>query len=79
MELPNRKDIREAYAYSVFLRGAGPLKPADRMLCDLGIEVQRLRNWIRDEGQRTNTCTLAALPEEICDGCKCDKNKTITT
>lgn len=79
MKLPNRKDIREAYAYSVFLRGAGPLKPADRMLCDLGIEIQALRSWIRDEGERNNTCTHDILGGEICQGCKCGKNQPTTT
>lgn len=49
------------------------------MLCDLGIEVQQLRNWIRDEGQRNNTCTYDILGGEVCQGCKCGKNQPTAT
>lgn len=79
MKLPNRIDIRNAYAHSLFLRSAGPLNVGDRMLCDLGIEVQQLRNWIRDEGQRNNTCTYDILGGEVCQGCKCGKNQPTAT
>ncbi len=75
MKLPANKAVRDAYDYAVWLRGQKHLDKRDRMLCDLGIEIQALRNWIREEGARTNTCTANVLREEICEGCKCGKTK----
>jgi hypothetical protein len=35
-------------------------------------ERQRLRAWIKTEGERTDTCTLAVLGE-VCENCRCGK------
>jgi hypothetical protein len=35
-------------------------------------EIERLRGWIKAEGERTDQCTYAILGE-ICDGCRCDR------
>lgn len=45
----------------------------------LKTENERLREWIREQGEHSNTCTFDVL-KEICDGCKCpnklkEKNK----
>lgn len=40
----------------------------------LADEIYRLRDWIREEGHRSNTCTYNVLGE-ICEGCKCGKDK----
>ena len=33
-------------------------------------EIDALRQWIREEGERTDICTQKILGE-ICDGCRC--------
>lgn len=33
-------------------------------------ENERLREWIRQEGMRSDTCTYDVL-HEICEGCRC--------
>lgn len=38
----------------------------------LKAENKRLRDWIRIEGVRTDTCTYDALTE-ICEGCRCKR------
>ena len=73
MNLPSDIDIREAQGYAVFLRGCGSLRRESRMLCDLGIETQRLRDWIREEGKRTNMCTFDILRGEVCESCRCGR------
>lgn len=35
-------------------------------------ENRRLRDWIRAEGIRTDTCTYHILGE-ICEGCRCER------
>lgn len=40
----------------------------------LADEIYRLRDWIREDGHRSNTCTYNVLGE-ICEGCKCGKDK----
>lgn len=35
-------------------------------------ENERLREWIRKDGVRTDTCTYDAL-HEICEGCRCKR------
>jgi hypothetical protein len=35
-------------------------------------ENRRLRDWIREEGMRTDTCTYNILGE-ICEGCRCKR------
>lgn len=74
MKLPTELDVREAYGYAVFLRGCESLSRESRMLCDLGIEVQNLRHWIREEGARTGVCTFVVLRGEICEHCGCGKS-----
>lgn len=39
---------------------------------ELEREIAALREWIFDEGERTNTCTYNIL-NEICSTCKCDR------
>ncbi len=36
-----------------------------------------LSDWIREEGQRTDTCTYHILGKEICQYCQCGKAKDI--
>ena len=36
------------------------------------VEIIRLREWIREEGKRTDTCTYNIL-REICEGCRCHR------
>ena len=38
----------------------------------LKAENERLREWIRSEGVRTDTCTYDVLGE-ICEGCRCKR------
>jgi hypothetical protein len=38
----------------------------------LKAENERLREWIRSEGVRTDACTYDMLGE-ICDGCRCKR------
>lgn len=35
-------------------------------------EIDRLRSWIKDEGERNNTCTYNVL-NEVCAYCQCNK------
>lgn len=35
-------------------------------------ENERLKEWIRQEGMRNDTCTYDVL-HEICDGCRCKR------
>ncbi len=45
----------------------------------LADEIYRLKEWIREEGIRSNTCTYNVLGE-ICIGCECEsaKNNRLT-
>ena len=36
------------------------------------VEIRRLREWIREEGERTNTCTYNVLGE-VCSNCECNR------
>lgn len=36
------------------------------------VEIRRLREWVREEGERTNTCTFNALGE-VCGNCECKR------
>jgi hypothetical protein len=38
----------------------------------LAVEIERLREWIKAEGERTDQCTYWILGE-ICDGCRCER------
>lgn len=38
----------------------------------LKADNERLREWIRSEGVRTDTCTYDVLGE-ICEGCRCKR------
>ncbi len=51
--------------------------PADvvNMQYEAANEIERLRNWIREEGVQTDTCTFNVLGK-ICDECRCGKIKT---
>lgn len=40
--------------------------------CRLKAENERLREWIRAEGMRSDTCTFDVLGE-ICEGCRCKR------
>ena len=40
--------------------------------CRLKAENERLRDWIRIEGVRADTCTYDVLGE-ICEGCRCKR------
>lgn len=40
--------------------------------CRLKEENERLKEWIREEGIRTDTCTYNILGE-ICEGCRCKR------
>lgn len=42
------------------------------ILCDAYSEIVRLREWIREEGKRTNICTKYILGEK-CEYCECKK------
>jgi hypothetical protein len=35
-------------------------------------EIRRLKEWIRAEGQRNDTCTYDIL-HKVCEGCKCKR------
>lgn len=35
-------------------------------------EIERLRAWIAEEGNRSNTCTKSVLGE-VCENCRCGK------
>lgn len=37
-------------------------------------EIERLRDWIRAEGERTDQCTYSILGE-ICNGCRCERKQ----
>ena len=37
-------------------------------------EIERLREWIRCEGERTNVCTYNILGE-VCGYCECKRKK----
>jgi len=39
----------------------------------LHAEIERLRDWIRDEGSRTGVCTIGVLGVR-CDNCMCASN-----
>lgn len=36
------------------------------------VEIRRLREWIRNEGERNNTCTFNVLGE-VCGYCECKR------
>lgn len=36
------------------------------------VEINRLREWIREEGERNNTCTFNVLGE-VCGYCECKR------
>ena len=36
------------------------------------VEIKRLREWIREEGERNNTCTFNVLGE-VCGYCECKR------
>lgn len=36
------------------------------------VEIRRLREWIRSEGERNNTCTYNVLGE-VCGYCECKR------
>jgi capsule polysaccharide export protein KpsE/RkpR len=40
---------------------------------DLIAENARLRDWIREQGQHTDTCTYDILGKEVCRGCQCGR------
>ena len=42
-------------------------------LCDAYSEIVKLRDWIREEGKRTNICTKYILGEK-CEYCECKLN-----
>jgi len=35
-------------------------------------QIDRLKQWIREEGLRTDQCTFAVL-DEVCEGCRCSQ------
>lgn len=43
---------------------------------ELWQRIGRLENWIRQEGKRTNTCTRQIL-NEVCEDCRCHRNKRV--
>lgn len=45
-------------AYSAMMRGAR--------------EIKKLRDWIKEEGLRTNACTYNVL-REVCGNCQCKR------
>ena len=45
-----------------------------KLLIEARAEIDRLREWIKIEGEQTDTCTFDALGE-ICDGCNCWRKK----
>ena len=44
-----------------------PVRPQE----DHQRKIERLQDWIRGEGIRTNTCTRDILDGEICSNCRC--------
>ncbi len=45
-----------------------------KLAAKLAAEVIALKAWIRDEGERTNTCTYNILHEK-CVGCMCGRSQ----
>ena len=45
---------------------------AQQEITRLTAEVAELRNWIRQEGVNSDTCTYNIL-REICEGCNCKR------
>lgn len=40
-------------------------------------ENARLKDWIREQGQQSDTCTYYILGKEICQYCQCGRAKDI--
>ena len=59
-------------------RGADDLQPKPReigMAIDAAIEmIERMRNWIHEEGDRNDVCTYNILGE-VCGYCECKRKE----
>jgi hypothetical protein len=49
------------------------LRTATRTLTSMERENADLREWIRDQGQQSDTCTYHILGKEICKHCQCGR------
>ncbi len=41
------------------------------------LRIEKLENWIREEGERNHTCTYEILDREICSDCQCSRRLTL--
>lgn len=74
MKEPTKQDVVDALAHGKWLDELNErLSSESRMVVDLSKEVERLREWIRDVGSMTNTCTFDILRREVCEDCKCHR------
>ena len=64
----SKRDASEPFAEA---RGSAAVIVAEGYY-RLKAENERLREWIRSEGVRTDACTYDVLGE-ICDGCRCKR------
>jgi len=55
-----------------FLAGTEPTKAVRTRMTKAINEIVRLRHWIREEGQRGNSCTFYILGE-VCENCECSR------
>lgn len=65
---PENKDVTLRFAEA---RGSAAVIVAEGYY-RLKSENERLREWIRSEGVRTDACTYDVLGE-ICEGCRCKR------
>ena len=61
------EELRETAAFAHRVTGCSLKKHSCTKAAN---EIERLREWIRDSGQVTDTCTRRVLCE-ICTNCKC--------
>jgi hypothetical protein len=55
------------------------LRTATRTLTSMERENADLREWIRDQGQQSDTCTYHILGKEICQHCQCGRAERSST
>lgn len=55
------------------LRSYNPTSGYARVMNQAADEIDRLRDWIREHGKQTDTCTRHILGE-VCEDCRCGKS-----